>query len=320
MDAVAQVVVAVRDALLDLPDGSLVLVACSGGADSLALAAATARVASRGRLRAGAVVVDHGWTTSASRAARRAAVQLKDLGPDLGLDLVELVRVDAHGPGGPEASARTARYRALDEAATWLGADAVLLGHTLDDQAETVLLGLGRGSGARSLAGMPAVRGLYRRPFLGLRREQTAAACAALGLRPWNDPANADRRYARVRVRELLPQLERALGPGTAEALARTGDLLREDADVLDQLGVELAGAPVDALLAVPSALRRRALLAEARAAGCPAGALTHRHALALEKLLTAVPGTSTDLPGGVAARRGNTLVEFLHSPAIDPA
>jgi tRNA(Ile)-lysidine synthase len=232
--AVAAVRVAVRRSVADLAPGSRILVACSGGADSTALAAATAFEAPRAGLQAGAVTVDHGLQ---SRSDERATAVVEVL-RGLGLRPVEAVRVDVTGRGGPEAAARRARYAALDEAADRLGACAVLLGHTRDDQAETVLLGLARGSGARSLAGMPprSVRGgRYRRPLLTLTRSTTEAACEAEGLRPWADPHNSDPSYARSRVRHhVLPLLERELGPGVAAALARTADLLRDDADALD--------------------------------------------------------------------------------------
>ena len=180
------------------------------------------------------------------------------------------------GGGGPEAAARTARYAALEAAAADLGATTVLLGHTLDDQAETVLLGLARGSGARSLAGMPPRRGIFLRPLLGLRRQVTTDACAALGLAPWADPHNADRRFARVRVRlDALPALEAALGPGVAEALARTADQLRDDAEVLEQIA--LSERSVDprlmsaaSLAGLPGAVRTRVLRSAALAAGLP--------------------------------------------------
>ncbi len=318
MKAVTALHVAVRDGLGDLNPGDVVLVACSGGPDSLALAAATAALAGRYGWRAGAVVIDHGWSDAGSAASGRAAAACAELG----LEPVELLAVDCSGPGGPEGAARTARYQALDAAAERHRAAAVLLGHTLDDQAETVLLGLGRGSGARSLAGMAAARGVYRRPLLGLRRSQTLTACAELGLRPWLDPANDDPAYARVRVRRLATELETGLGPGVVEALARSADLLREDADALDGLAaalLEAAAGPdgptgpdltgpdlgLDAaiLAAAPAALRRRALLAAARSAGCPAGALGRSHALALDRLLAAEPGAGVDLPGSVLAR-----------------
>ncbi|WHP19113.1 tRNA lysidine(34) synthetase TilS [Cellulomonas sp. ES6] len=237
--AVAATRSAVAASVADLPDGARVLVACSGGPDSLALAAATAFVATaggRGRLRAGAVVVDHGLQPGSADVASRAAAACRRLG----LDPVEVVAVDVTGPGGPEAAARAARTGALESAAGRLGAAAVLLGHTRDDQAEGVLLGLARGSGARSLAGMAPVRGLLRRPLLAVTRAQTVAACAALGLDPWHDPTNAgaapgDPRRSRVRA-HVMPVLERELGPGVAAALARSAELLREDADALDAL------------------------------------------------------------------------------------
>ncbi|MBM7479946.1 tRNA lysidine(34) synthetase TilS [Oerskovia jenensis] len=250
---------AVRGTVRDLAPGALVLVACSGGADSLALAAATAFVASRDGLRAGAVVVDHGLQAGSAEVAAVAAAQCRALG----LAPVEVRRADVAGRGGLEAAARHARYTVLDDVARVAGASAVLLGHTLDDQAESVLLGLARGSGARSLAGMAAVRGAYRRPFLSLRRTDTEDVCTANGLTWWTDPTNGgpavvtspDRSAdpsgpamrhgaplplrSQVRAR-VLPVLEDVLGPGVAVALARTAGLLREDADLLDELAGRL--------------------------------------------------------------------------------
>src|SRR4051794_21942057 len=222
--AVSRTRAAVRAALVDLDAGDLVLAAVSGGADSLALAAAVAHVAPAVGLRAGAVTVDHGLQDgSAERAATVVATC-----EGLGLDPVVAERVTVGRAGGPEAAARAARYAALDRALAQTGGSVVLLGHTLDDQAETVLLGLGRGSGARSLAGMPKVSGQCRRPLLGLRRSVTAAACAALGLDVWDDPHNVDPAFARSRIRaDVMPALEAALGPGSAEALARSAELLR---------------------------------------------------------------------------------------------
>ncbi|WP_326522631.1 tRNA lysidine(34) synthetase TilS [Cellulomonas edaphi] len=240
--AVAAARVAVADATADLPAGALVLVACSGGADSLALAAATAFVARRAGLRAGAVVVDHGLQQGSADVANEAA----DACRSLGLDPVLVRRVDVSGGGGPEKAARDARYAALEEAADDERAGAVLLGHTLDDQAETVLLGLARGSGARSLAGMPAVRGILRRPLLGLRRSETEAACRAQGLEPWHDPTNAGAPDDPVRSRlraEVMPALARVLGPGVPQALARTAEQLAQDAEALDALASQLLAA-----------------------------------------------------------------------------
>jgi tRNA(Ile)-lysidine synthase len=312
--AVAAVRNAVRASLAGLAPDDLVLAACSGGPDSLALAAALAFVAPRAGLRAGAVTVDHGLQDgSAGRAAAVAAA----LG-GLGLDPVRAVAVTVDGGGGPEAAARTARYAALEAAAADLGATTVLLGHTLDDQAETVLLGLARGSGARSLAGMPPRRGIFLRPLLGLRRQVTTDACAALGLAPWADPHNADRRFARVRVRlDALPALEAALGPGVAEALARTADQLRDDAEVLEQIA--LSERSVDprlmsaaSLAGLPGAVRTRVLRSAALAAGCPATALTSAHVTRIEELVTDWRGQRwIDLPGGVRATRRSGQVLF---------
>jgi tRNA(Ile)-lysidine synthase len=301
--------------------GDLVLAACSGGPDSLALAAALAFVAPRAGLRAGAVTVDHGLQAGSADRAAEVAATLRDLG----LDPVRAVTVTAGGQGGPEAAARTARYAVLEKAAADTGAAAVLLGHTLDDQAETVLLGLARGSGARSLAGMPPRRGVFARPLLGVRRSVTVGACAALGLRPWADPHNADRRFARVRVRlDALPALEAALGPGVAEALARTAGQLRDDAEVLEEIAVSerVRGAtPLSAasLAGLPAAVRTRVLRSAALEAGCPAGALTAAHVSRIGELVTDWHGQrGVDLPGGVRARRRHGQIVFDDTAVLD--
>jgi tRNA(Ile)-lysidine synthase len=217
--------------------------------------------------------------------------------------------------------ARSAEGRAGGGSA---GATAVLLGHTLDDQAETVLLGLGRGAGGRSLSGMPARRGVYRRPLLGVRRVTTLAACAELGVDPWRDPHNDDLRFARARVRhQALPALEAALGPGVAQALARTARQLRADADCLDELAFaesghlrdaasDPAGLDVGWLVALPEAIRTRVLRDAAIMAGCPPGALTARHIQQVEELVTCWHGQRwADLPGRVRVRRRDGKVWF---------
>ena len=225
---------AVAAALKD--DDRQLIVACSGGPDSLALAGATLPVARRQGLGCAAVVVDHGLQTGSAEIAARARDQLAALGY---ADVTVAPVLVERRSGGPEAAAREARYTALSEAAAQRGA-CVLLGHTLDDQAETVLLGLARGSGTRSLAGMAARNGPFVRPFLTLRRSATAQVCRELGVLSWQDPHNDDPRFARVRVRRrVLPSLEADLGPGIAEALARTAALARDDADVLDALAGE---------------------------------------------------------------------------------
>ena len=314
--AVAEVRRAVRRSLREIPAGQLVVAACSGGPDSLALSAALAFEAPRSGHRAGALTVDHGLQVgSAERAAAVVAVLR-----GLGLEPVRALAVSVAGAGGPEAAARRARYAALADAARQCGAAAILLGHTRDDQAETVLLGLARGAGARSLAGMPPVSGHYRRPLLGTDRATTRAACAAMGLHPWEDPHNTDPAFARSRVRhDALPVLEAALGPGVAAALARSAWLLRDDADALDtwaedaEQRVTRAGGGLDAaaLAELPAAVRRRVLRRAAAGAGSPPGALGAVHVDALDQLLTAWRGQRhVDLPGGVLAlRRYGTLL-----------
>jgi tRNA(Ile)-lysidine synthase len=312
--AVATVRNAVRASVAGLAPGDLALAACSGGQDSLALAAALAFVAPRAGWRAGAVTVDHGLQDGSASRALAVASTLRDLG----LDPVRVATVTVDGAGGPEAAARDARYAALSAVAADVGAAAVLLGHTLDDQAETVLLGLARGSGPRSLAGMPAKRGLFVRPLLGVRRTVTASACEAMGLSAWSDPHNADRRFARVRVRlDALPALEAALGPGVAEALARTAGQLRDDAEVLEKIatsqrerGASLLSAA--SLAELPGAVRTRVLRSAALEAGCPAGALTAAHVARIEELVTDWRGQrGVDLPGGVRAARRSGEVLF---------
>ncbi|WP_258059758.1 tRNA lysidine(34) synthetase TilS [Arthrobacter sp. ZGTC212] len=233
---------ALRDAGLE-PRGTaqeqppLLLVACSGGPDSLALAEAASFFARRGDYRVGAVVVDHALQPGSAAVAAAAAAKLREMG----LEPVQVRTVSVPVSGmGPEAAARTVRYAALDAAVEETGADAVLLGHTLDDQAEQVLLGLARGSGTRSLAGMRPIRGKYLRPLLGLRRSETEEICDSQGLDPWLDPSNADPAFARSRVRaEVLPFLEEKLGPGIAEALFRSSRILAGDADYLDAVSAD---------------------------------------------------------------------------------
>jgi tRNA(Ile)-lysidine synthase len=319
--AVADVRRAVREALADVEPGETVLVACSGGADSMALAAATAFESRAAGWSVAAVVVDHGLQPESARVSAGAAARLRAMG----LDPVTVVPVDVTGPAGqrgagPEADARAARYAALAATAEHLQAQAVLLGHTRDDQAETVLLGLARGSGARSLSGMPPVSGLYRRPLLDLPRAATEAACRAEGIEVWHDPHNEDPAFARVRVRRrVLPVLEDTLGPGVAAALARSGRLLRDDADALDVFAAAAredcrsdAGDGLDTarLTGLLPALRRRVLRSAALDAGCPPTDLTAGHVDAVEALVTRWHGQAgVDLPGDVqASRRGGTL------------
>ncbi|MEO3758432.1 tRNA lysidine(34) synthetase TilS [Mycobacterium sp. B14F4] len=265
-------------------------VALSGGPDSLALTAVAA-----GSRPTTALIVDHQLQPDSATVAHTARAQAMSLGC---VD-AEVIRVDVGATGGPEAAARTARYQALEAARN--GAP-VLLGHTLDDQAETVLLGLGRGSGARSIAGMRPWDPPWYRPLLGVRRAVTHSACAELGLTPWHDPHNADRRFTRVRLRtEVLPLLEDVLGGGVAEALARTAGALRADTDTLDELAGQAltemshhGELDTKLLASLPDALRRRVIRGWLLAGG--ACDLTDKHIRGVDALVTAWRGQ-----GGVA-------------------
>ncbi|GGK60453.1 tRNA lysidine(34) synthetase TilS [Nocardia camponoti] len=249
----------VRKWLGDLPiRPSGVVVALSGGADSLALTAAA--VAEIGEVEA--VVVDHQLQSGSGEVAARAV----DQALELGCVAARVVPVDVGRVGGVEAAARQARYAALEQVRD---GRPVLLGHTLDDQAETVLLGLARGAGGRSLQGMAAWNAPWGRPLLEVRRADTVGLCADLGITPWDDPHNVDPRYTRVRLRtEVLPLLEDVLGGGVAQALARTADHLRADGQVIDGLAAELssvahsdpAGLSCEILATAPVAVRRRAI------------------------------------------------------------
>ncbi|MGH3677818.1 MAG: tRNA lysidine(34) synthetase TilS [Mycobacterium sp.] len=265
-------------------------VALSGGPDSLALTAVAAKAKPTT-----ALIVDHQLQRDSGDVARTAQEQAMALGC---VD-AQVLCVDVGTTGGPEAAARTARYRALDAAR---GGAAVLLGHTLDDQAETVLLGLGRGSGARSIAGMRPHDPPWYRPLLDIRRAVTHRACDELGLQPWHDPHNADRRFTRTRLRtEVLPLLEDVLGGGVAEALARTATALREDTDTLDELAQRALAAAATGdgldtgrLTALPEAVRRRVIRCWLLAGG--ASDLTDKQIRGVDTLVTAWRGQ-----GGVA-------------------
>jgi tRNA(Ile)-lysidine synthase len=318
--AVAAVRLAVRRALADLDPGARVLVGCSGGADSLALLAATCFEAPKAALTVVGVTVDHGLQPGSAEHAEAVVGQMRALGAE-----ARSVAVEVGTSGGPEAAARAARYGALDAAADEHGAEVVLLGHTRDDQAETVLLGLARGSGARSLSGMANRSGRYRRPLLDLTREETRAACAAEGLLPWEDPHNDDPAFARVRVRRnVLPVLEHELGPGVTEALARTARLLREDADALDELAETLRAAARDEADALdaerlrqePAAIRRRVLRRTALEAGCPGTELFAVHVDAMDLLVTDWRGqVGVDLPGGRRLVREGGRLRIVETP-----
>lgn len=294
-----------------------IVVACSGGADSLALAVGCLAVVADEPREFLAATVDHGLQAgSAARAATTA-----NLLSELGFPRVEVLPVTVSGPGGMEAAARRARYQALGDLARSVGRPvgrcAVLLAHTSDDQAETVLLGLARGSGPRSIAGMRPWRAPWGRPLLGVSRKETEALCGAKGLDPWRDPHNSDPAFTRVRLRkEVLPLLDEVLGGGVRHALARTASLMAQDLDALDSIAgtvrgqVEQADGSLDvaALAGQPAAVRSRVLRLWAAAGG--AGPLTFDHLSRMSAQLGAAKWPAqVRLPGGLdAIRQGNFL------------
>lgn len=298
-----------------LPGVTEVAVGVSGGADSLALAAAAV---TQGWW-VTALIVDHGLQQGSAEVAAQARRQALALG----CHDAQVLSVAVGGAGGLEAAARYARYAALDRAR---GALPVLLAHTLDDQAETVLLGLGRGSGGRSIAGMRPWDDPWGRPLLDVRGTETRASCAELGLTPWEDPHNADSRFVRVRLRhEVLPLLEQVLGGGVAEALARTAASLREDGDALDdQARAAFAGTEslaISGLRGVTSAVRRRVIRLWLLAGG--AQDLNDNQIRAVDALVVQWRGqggvaVGADLPYQrlVASRSGDHLVLSLHDVA----
>ncbi|HXH79630.1 tRNA lysidine(34) synthetase TilS [Nocardioides sp.] len=306
----------VRAVLEPTDPGAVVVVACSGGADSVALLSATVHEGRKRALRVVGVTVDHGLQEGSAARADEVVAQMAAMGADE--TMTATVSVEAAGIG-PEAAARQARYAVLEEVAERLGAAVVLLGHTLDDQAETVLLGLARGSGGRSLAGMRRGFDVFARPLLDVRRDDTVTACQVEGLTVWQDPHNSDPAYTRVRVRRrVLPLLEDELGPGVATTLARTADQLRADMALLDELAEEVhvrvagpRGLSIPLLTPQHPALRRRVIRSAALLAGAPASELFHEHVLAVDALLTDWHGQKwIDLPGHLrAVRRDGLLV-----------
>ena len=315
-NATVEIRTAVRGQLFECSAGDAVIVACSGGADSLALAYALSKEAEKLALKVVAITIDHQLQPNSRMQAEIVLSQCAAMGIESG----EIIPVTVDITDGMEASARRARYQALDEAAIRYGATKVFLGHTQDDQAETVLLGLARGSGTRSLSGMAPVMGKYVRPLLGITLDQTVAACVDAELTPWQDPHNLDRQYLRVRLRlEVLPILEATIGPGVRAALARSAGLLRDDADALDEWaarefqGLDPEFMEISALAGLPRAVRSRLLRAGMYACGAPPGSITADHVSTVEALVTSWHGQGeASLPGGVKARRLSGRLSLL--------
>ena len=316
ISAMVEIRNAVRAELATCAPGDVVIVACSGGADSLALSYAVAKEAVKLALHVVGVTIDHQLQSKSGEQAATVMQQLEIME----IDAREIIPVTVEVTDGMEASARRARYLALEEASTRHGAVRVFLGHTRDDQAETVLLGLARGSGTRSLSGMAPVMGRYVRPLLAITRQQSVAACVEVGLKPWDDPHNEDRQFLRVRVRlEAIPVLERMIGPGVSAALARSAALLRDDADALDAWAsrefeqVNPQSMEIGFLSHLPRAIRTRLIRAGIYASGAPQGSVTADHVSMVESLVTSWHGQGeVSLPGGVKARRISGRLSLL--------
>jgi len=318
-DAIVAIRNAVKPHLARLEAGDIVLVAVSGGADSLALASAVLTEATQSAITPIALTIDHQLQSGSGAQAEKVEKQLKEMG--YGKVIVKKVVVTTES--GLEAGARDARYQALSACAAQEKATKVFLGHTRDDQAETVLLGLARGSGTRSLSGMAIENGIYLRPLLHITRVETVAACKELGIEPWNDPHNGNTEFSRIRVRtEVLPVMEEKLGPGIAAALARSAGILRDDADALDEIAQseisasDLANLDCEHLSTLVRAIRSRVLRAALYAAGAPSGSITADHLAAVEALVTSWRGQGqVSLPGGVKVERISGRLSLLAQP-----
>lgn len=308
---------AVRRVLETFEAGDLIIVAVSGGADSLSLAYALSVEAPKFAIQLQAVTIDHQLQSESGLQALKVIEQMKSLGIETTIEKVSVEIAD-----GLEASARKARYAALDSVGTTMNAAAIFLGHTRDDQAESVLLGLARGSGTRSLSGMAVRNGRYIRPLLSITREQTERMCQEVGLIAWSDPHNVDLNFARVRVRlQVIPILEKTIGPGISDALARTAELLRHDADALDawaarEIGqIDLSDLSCDYLANLPRAIRSRVIRAAIYAAGAPTGSISAEHVGSIEALVTAWSGQgAANLPGGVKVERFSGRLSLLRN------
>lgn len=307
---------AIRSALTFASAGDQILVGVSGGADSLALAAGLFLEAVEKVLKPIAVIIDHGLQDNSETVSNDARLELEKIG----YKDIRIIKIKVEVTDGIEASARRSRYAAFNKLALELNAKVFLLGHTKDDQAETVLLGLARGSGTRSLSGMAHVNGVFVRPLLSISRSQTVAACAEWNLIPWQDPHNSNEKFTRVRVREkVLPNMEKEIGPGVADALVRSARLLRDDADALDEWAANEFSKfnPTDfdiaELAELPKAVRTRILRMAIYALGAPAGSLSAEHIDPVEALISAWHGQGVcSLPGGVKVARISGRLSLL--------
>ena len=296
----------VRPLLATVAVGDTVLVGVSGGADSLALAIVLFREAQEREIKVIPVVLNHNLQGGSRAIAEAAAERLRAMGYNEVIirDLTVVVT------DGMESSARRARYEEFERLLAEKSASALFLAHTHNDQAESVLLGLVRGSGGKSLSGMAPINGRYLRPFLSITREETEEICRENSVEFWIDPHNNQLEFARVKIRnELLPHFEELLGPGIADALVRSATLLRQDGEALDQLAAEATAANPELdcanLAKLPVAIRSRLLRGAIYAAGAPSGSISADHVAPVEALVTDWHGQGQiSLPGGVKVER----------------
>ena len=299
---------AVRFWFEKLEPNSKVCIGVSGGADSLALAAAAKLEANNFSIDLVAVIVDHGLQENSAEISQFAKQQLTKLG----FEDIFIGKANVQITDGLEASARRARYKVFQQAIETYNPNIFLLGHTKNDQAEGVLLGLARGSGTKSLSGMQEVSGNFVRPLLGIDRVTTEIACREANIEFWVDPHNSNQEFTRVRVREnILPLLENEIGPGIIDALARSAKILREDATALDEWAesifrqVEPMDIEISILVGLPDAIRSRVLRMAIYAAGAPVGSISAAHLEPIEAFVSDWRGQGhTSLPGGVKVCR----------------
>ena len=313
---------AVQNLLKDFDAGDYVLVGCSGGADSLALAWTTLVVGKRLELKTGVIIVDHQLFPESNSVALNAKKQCEDLG----IEEVIIKKVNVEQTHeGLEAAARIARYEAFENVLQETNAQVILLAHTQDDQAETVLMRLTRGSGAKSLSGMAQVSGKYLRPFLHLRKKLVHDSLDLIGLKAWQDPANTDHQFLRVKVRhELMPKIVEVLGESAISSLDKTSQLLRLDNQALEDLAqqffesqkdVKTKGLEISELEKLPEAIRTRVLRICAIASGVHPGPFSFEHIEAIDALVKNWHGQgNVDLPGFIQATRVNGSLRFVAS------
>lgn len=299
----------------ELAGAKCVLLAVSGGPDSMALALGANFELPKLGIKVVAAVVNHNLQAGSATVAEQAAQRLQAIGIEASILDIEVPKTG----GGPEAEAREARYTALEKQRAEVGAQVILTGHNLDDQAETVLLGLTRGSGLRSIAGMKAVDGKLVRPLLGMEKQELIQACIDSGVEYWLDPHNQDTAFTRVRIRNLMQQIEAELGPGVNESLARTANLAAEVDDFLTTAALESVerarvgeGFGVKELETCHPAVRHKALQLICLEAG--ASSISRAQVLSVAQLITNWHGQKPLSLSGITVERVREQILFRQS------